>query len=230
MWQACNRIQKARFTFRHSRCSIWSSCSSLPSSVKTGVDGGKAGYQPPHVNNETWVHKFYEDTIGKLKHDKSCTLIDWAGLAQLLPGQPSIGHSSWTGYFFWFAMNLDTIVLLYWMTYHLSFWPTLAKSCDIQAFGLVWVAYFCVAVPIGWFLVWFNAAFWIWADSQLSVVGNRFASGHSFTWAEAAQRVRDQLYENALHRGAPEQASFGGALREGQGFALVGSTLHLGPA
>lgn len=96
------------------------------------------------------------------------------------------------------------------MTYHLSFWPTLAKSCDIPAFGLVWVAYFCVAVPIGWVLVWFNAAFWIWADSQLSVVGNRFASGHSFTWAEAAQRVRDQLYENALHRGAPEQASFGG--------------------
>ena len=65
-------------------------------------------------------------------------------------------------------------------------------------------------IPIGFFLVWFSAAFCIWADSQLSVVGNRFASGHSFTWAEAAQRVRDRLYDNALHEGAPEQASFVG--------------------
>jgi len=30
---------------------------------------------------------------------------------------------------------------------------------------------------------------------------NWFASGRSFTWAEAAQRVCDQLYDNALHRG-----------------------------
>lgn len=30
---------------------------------------------------------------------------------------------------------------------------------------------------------------------------NLFAPGHSFTWAEAAQRVCDRLYDNALHEG-----------------------------